>query len=291
MTPTIPASASVQSAQDKLSLIYRRLQAGSFYDDYDRATEMVGWLREIVEQPAASQEAPAYWGLRNALGVCEWHPPSRFPVQPTMLADYDKAFPERAPHEPYALYTHPQQPSATGGDGETVQFNTGDDDLDLLLGLAVDIEQGRANMDTGIWWLQVLDRVKERLTAPASQPTSGAAGDGQEVGKIDEQAEFERAYNRTFRGRAEGTKHINDCELMWQARAALATPPAQQGALTEPIGLFAHGPWIYGETGEQFTGAELDEVAFVAYASGRLRATTPQPSQQARQPMTDGGEV
>jgi hypothetical protein len=52
----------------------------------------------------------------------------------------------------------------------------------------------------------------------------------------DEPAEFERAYNRLFRGRGVDTRHISDCEAVWMARAALTaapTPPEQSVDLLE----------------------------------------------------------
>ena len=43
------------------------------------------------------------------------------------------------------------------------EFTVIDDDLDLLLNLGADMVKGQCNMDTGIWWLQTLDKVLDRL--------------------------------------------------------------------------------------------------------------------------------
>lgn len=32
-----------------------------------------------------------------------------------------------------------------------------------------------------------------------------------------------------------------------------------------PLKIFSHGPWIFKETGQEFTGSELDAEAFVKY--------------------------
>lgn len=42
-------------------------------------------------------------------------------------------------------------------------FNTGDDQIDLLLGLTEDMVLGNANMDTGIHWIETLNKLKQRL--------------------------------------------------------------------------------------------------------------------------------
>lgn len=34
----------------RLTTIYARLLAGDFYEDHDRASQMVGWLRELTEK-------------------------------------------------------------------------------------------------------------------------------------------------------------------------------------------------------------------------------------------------
>lgn len=53
----------------------------------------------------------------------------------------------------------------------------------------------------------------------------------------DEQAEFERAYNRLFRGRGVDTRHISDCEAVWMARAAIPT-----ASYVHDQGSLIHGP-------------------------------------------------
>lgn len=44
-----------------------------------------------------------------------------------------------------------------------------DEDLNLLLNISADMLQGRANMDTGIWWGQTLDKILDRLN-PQNAP-------------------------------------------------------------------------------------------------------------------------
>lgn len=53
----------------------------------------------------------------------------------------------------------------------------------------------------------------------------------------DERAEFERAYNRLFRGRGVDTRHISDCEAVWMARAAIPT-----ASYVHDQGSLIHGP-------------------------------------------------
>ena len=55
---------------------------------------------------------------------------------------------------------------------------------------------------------------------------------------------------------------------------ALALPDA-------PLSVFSKGPWTFKETGQSFSGAELDEAAFVAY---RDRASHGQAPAQAAPP-------
>lgn len=62
--------------------------------------------------PAGGVVEPTFWHLRNARGPCDWQVPTRWPTHAGMLAEYDKAFPDRAPHENYPLYAAPQ-PSET----------------------------------------------------------------------------------------------------------------------------------------------------------------------------------
>lgn len=47
----------------------------------------------------------------------------------------------------------------------------------------------------------------------------------------------------------------------------MTTPdePTAKPALPEPIPVFSHGPWLFQETGQSFTGAELDAACFAKY--------------------------
>jgi len=59
------------------------------------------------------------------------------------------------------------------------EFTLEDPDLNMLVNLAADMAQGRANMDTGVLWLETLEKVRARL-APQAQPEQAAQGVGEE---------------------------------------------------------------------------------------------------------------
>jgi len=59
----------------------------------------------------------------------------------------------------------------------------------------------------------------------------------------------------------------------YAALAALAAAPAQPVA--EPLKVFSKGPWTFRETGQDFSGADLDEAAFVAYRERASRGQAP----------------
>lgn len=97
------------------------------------------------------------------------------------LASMAGSFPsELSPNHPEVLEAHAalaaanetarQVQAAREDDGN---FNTGNEDLDLLLGLTEDMARGHANMDTGMLWLTTLERVKTQL-APAAPPAPPA---------------------------------------------------------------------------------------------------------------------
>jgi hypothetical protein len=74
------------------------------------------------------------------------------------------------------------QPPALSKDADG-NYKTGDDDLDLLLGLTEDMALGRARMDTAMWWHDTLRKVTDRLQASAPtlawliDPGQGSARD------------------------------------------------------------------------------------------------------------------
>lgn len=41
--------------EEKLRQIYISLLSGKFYENYDRSRQLIGWLREIVDKPAARE--------------------------------------------------------------------------------------------------------------------------------------------------------------------------------------------------------------------------------------------
>lgn len=56
-------------------------------------------------------------------------------------------------------------------------------------------------------------------------------------------------------------------------RAMIAAAPAQPVA--KPLKVFSKGPWTFRETGQDFSGADLDEAAFVAYRERASRGQAP----------------
>jgi hypothetical protein len=64
------------------------------------------------------------------------------------------------------------KPMATKNTDGSSEFNTGDDDLDGLLGFAFDMGANRRmNMDCGIYFMERLDSLKARLR-PADETKS-----------------------------------------------------------------------------------------------------------------------
>lgn len=54
--------------------------------------------------------------------------------------------------------------------GDDANYNTGHADLDLLLGLTEDMALGHGNMDTGMLWMTVLERLQVSLGVPSAEP-------------------------------------------------------------------------------------------------------------------------
>lgn len=94
-------------------------------------------------------------------------PPAHVPADAILFRDVDLSPEKQA--EKFARENMARVRKVENGGHE---FTTGDDDLDLLLGLTTDIADDNANMDTGVWWLQTLETVKARL---APQPQAVAA--------------------------------------------------------------------------------------------------------------------
>ncbi|MPS30539.1 MAG: hypothetical protein E2576_14505 [Alcaligenaceae bacterium] len=66
--------------------------------------------------------------------------------------------------------------------------------------------------------------------------------------------------------------------LSRRTEQALAAPQAREDARpVAPLEVFSKGPWLFLETGQGFTGADLDAAAFVAYRDH----AAPQPAAQA----------
>lgn len=51
-------------------------------------------------------------------------------------------------------------------------FQTGDERLDLLLGLTEDICEGRGNMDTALLWMSTLEGLVVKLQSPEAKPAA-----------------------------------------------------------------------------------------------------------------------
>lgn len=64
----------------------------------------------------------------------------------------------------------------------------------------------------------------------------------------------------------------------------MTTPdePTAKPALPEPIPVFSHGPWLFQETGQSFTGAELDAACFAKYRAAIEAAADRTPDDTAR---------
>lgn len=65
-----------------------------------------------------------------------------------------------------------------------------------------------------------------------------------------------------------GWREHRDAENGERATPAAAVPDG-------PLGVFADGPWTYGETGQTFTGADLDGAVYAAYRDAGLLAAAP----------------
>lgn len=61
-------------------------------------------------------------------------------------------------------------------------------------------------------------------------------------------------------------------EAIERLRDALAADDGRVSVPREPLSVFDAGPWIWTQTGEQFTGAQLDEAAFAKYRDTMLAA-------------------
>lgn len=57
--------------------------------------------------------------------------------------------------------------------------------------------------------------------------------------------------------------------------AVYTTPQPTQALPDAPLSVFSKGPWTFKETGQNFSGAELDEAAFVAYHDRASREQVP----------------
>lgn len=124
--------------------------------------------------------------------------------------------------------THPQQPSATGGDGKYFKREIGESGWMECTGL----EYRRAQLDPQ------MDTMEE----PASQPTSGAEATSADLttrALHKALAVLERVHLDIML--ADEMPAIGLLDALKLVRAALATPPAQQAAdWTEPSDLLSH---------------------------------------------------
>lgn len=51
----------------------------------------------------------------------------------------------------------------------------------------------------------------------------------------------------------------------WKAVAVYIAPPSAPVGQDKPLTVFDKGPWVYTGTGQEFSGSDLDEAAFVVY--------------------------
>lgn len=352
MTPTTPASASVQSERTHYLLSQLAAIAEGSHA-WDFVAPLVVEARALLSQPAASQEAQRVYLVATGEIHEGEETYTRHDVCPP-LCDAE------------TLYTHPQQPSATGGDGRKTLAEAG----------------FARRPSTFIAGSLRADMCED---APTSQPTSGAA-DWRDacqaaVSHLDFDNGVPTSVADALRTLSEAlhspdadpntlkVRPHHDWLLINGARisvAALATPPAQkadkaaaqQGVAAE--GLLAQhardsaelrnlcqarddarrerdaaraeiaglesavghlSVMVDGKTrlvqkavaimkalhgsAAPDDGPEMNAIipahAFRVFVDGHAelmhalavgpQITTPQPSQQARQPMTDGGEA
>lgn len=80
-------------------------------------------------------------------------------------------------------------------------------------------------------------------------------------------------------GEAGAAQQASLVDLVAQVRrqGIRAVRPSQSAG--EPVAIFSKGPWLFRETGQEFSGADLDAAAFAAY---RDRLTSPPPTDAAR---------
>lgn len=314
--PTTPASASVQSEQahpnafmadalreaasaSNLTIVQAALMRNAA-SVLLRSAEQT-WGPAALTQPAASQDA---YGI-----AYEYDGPFG------LHRSFDgKKYNGRYPDRSVTLYTHPQQPSATGWDGWRQQA------------AAWLRERARKQDETNkqcpdhvkcypSWEKRVRDLnwlAADLEREDASQPTSGAAGDGGYLHGFDRSdlaalADGLDCYDIAIDGQKSTTAAAAEF-----IRAALATPPAQQADkaaaqqgtvdavaalvrwrhLRTPARIAFDGKDHFSEWGEwepctlSYALAVTDPQRNTPALYEMRPLTTPQPSQQARRPMT-----
>jgi hypothetical protein len=114
---------------------------------------------DIPSRPFALKEAPAFVQPYEQLLATSADSPDPTVRERAMLAEIAAWRAQDAARTQADTLTR-------GADGN---YNTGHADLDLLLGLTDDMVAGNANMDTGILWMTVLERIQDSLGVPSQK--------------------------------------------------------------------------------------------------------------------------
>lgn len=136
--------------------------------DDDLRVEIVDAVAEVIREAIPSIAPVAQAPMVDSIAVCvkllAWNRSQKRPpiVIPTEYYVANKVLALASLCLPDSEVDRSAPKSPDGN------FKTGDEDLDLLLGLTEDMATGNGNMDTGLWWSEVLGRVKLKLgAAPA----------------------------------------------------------------------------------------------------------------------------
>jgi hypothetical protein len=166
-----PTDAAHCAALGSLAVLTGRRGIGDELEQLDEElrTEIVDAVAEVIREAmpgvARAEPAPALDSLAVCVKLLDWNRSQPSPPI-AMASEY---------HVANTVLGMAALCPAGGPDDRSVpkspdgNFNTGDGELDLLLGLTEDLATGNGNMDTGLWWLEVLGRVKNRLVAAPAE--------------------------------------------------------------------------------------------------------------------------
>lgn len=125
--------------------------------------------------------------------------------------------------------------------------------------------------DAWEWW-QIVRASHRGSTQPAAVPAYRPM-------TTDEMAVlWDRAADKGDLGKAHRFARAIESAVLARVAAAPAAAPVAQPE--RPLEVFSHGPWTFEETGQSFTGAELDEAAFAVYRRAAAPAAVQPPAGQ-----------